>query len=149
MNNKIKLEVECLPFFKGLDLPKYSTTRSAGLDLASAEDTILKKGERKLVSTGLKMAIPSGYEGQIRPRSGLTLKKGILIPNSPGTIDADYRGEVKIIMWNLGDEDFEIKRGDRIAQLIVAPVVQTEIEVVEKLDVTQRNEGGFGHTGIK
>lgn len=144
----VEIKVECLNHFDGLYLPAYQSEHAAGVDLQSAEETILKKGERKLISTGLKVAIPNGYEGQIRPRSGLSLREGILIPNSPGTIDADYRGEIKIIMWNLSEKDFKINKGDRIAQLIISPVVKADFQVVTSLEATQRNEGGFGHTGL-
>ena len=147
MLNNVTVQVELLEHFSGLNLPEYKTILSSGLDLASAEDIIMRKGEKKLVATGIKIAIPAGYEGQIRPRSGLSLKEGIIIPNSPGTIDADYRGEVKIILWNLGEKDFTIAKGDRIAQLVIVPVVRAEFEVVSSLDITVRNEGGFGHTG--
>ncbi len=144
----VKVKVEVLASFGDLSLPEYKTEHAAGVDLASCEDLVLKIGERRLVSTGLKIAIPLGFEGQIRPRSGLSLKEGILIPNSPGTIDADYRGEVKIIMWNLGEKDFSIKRGDRIAQLVIVPVVKADFMVVASLDETKRSAGGFGHTGV-
>ncbi|MDD5456992.1 MAG: dUTP diphosphatase [Candidatus Margulisbacteria bacterium] len=147
MLNNVTIQVELLEHFSGLKLPEYKTILSSGLDLASAEDTIMHKGEKKLVATGIKIAIPAGYEGQIRPRSGLSLKEGIIIPNTPGTIDADYRGEVKIILWNLGEKDFTINKGDRIAQLVIVPVVRAEFEVVGSLDITARNDGGFGHTG--
>jgi len=143
----ISVKVEMLSHFEGLSLPEHQTVWSSGLDLPAAEDMVIEKGERVLVPTGLKIAIPPGFEGQVRPRSGLSLKKGVIIPNSPGTIDADYRGELKVILWNLGEEAFAIKKGDRIAQLVIAPVVKVDFDIVEKLDNTNRNAGGFGHTG--
>ena len=131
--------------------PSYMTPGSSGLDLrASIEEPMtLEPFERKLISTGLKLAIPQGYEGQVRPRSGLALKHGITTLNSPGTIDSDYRGEVKVLLVNLGSAPVVINSGDRIAQLVIAPVVQAELEEVDELDDTSRGEGGFGHTGVK
>mgnify|MGYP004726906367 FL=1 len=131
--------------------PSYMTPGSSGLDLrASIEEPMtLEPFERKLISTGLKLAIPQGYEGQVRPRSGLALKHGITTLNSPGTIDSDYRGEVKVLLINLGSAPVVINSGDRIAQLVIAPVVQAELEEVDELDDTSRGEGGFGHTGVK
>lgn len=136
---------------KGAQLPSYQTPGSAGADIRAfiSEDIVVKKGARVLVPTGLYFEIPAGYEVQIRPRSGLAAKNGITIPNSPGTIDSDYRGEIKIILMNLGDEDFVIKNGDRIAQMVVAPVVQAVFEMADELSVTERGDGGFGHTGVK
>lgn len=133
-----------------LPLPRYATTGSAGLDLAAAVDgeVILEPGARALVPTGLRIALPVGYEAQVRPRSGLALRNGILLPNAPGTIDSDYRGEIAVILLNLGHEPFLVKRGDRIAQLVVAPVVQAQLVEVETLDATARGAGGFGHTGV-
>jgi dUTP pyrophosphatase len=132
----------------GLSLPAYATPGSAGMDLCAAEDACLEPGQRGLVSTGLRMAIPVGFEAQIRPRSGLAVKLGLTCLNSPGTIDSDYRGIVKVLLINLGSESIAISRGDRIAQMIVAPVVQAQLELTnDDLDVTLRNEGGFGHTG--
>lgn len=130
-------------------LPRYMTDLAAGVDLHAdlAADITLAPGERTLVPTGLALAIPSGFEGQVRPRSGLALKKGIALVNSPGTIDADYRGEVGIIIINHGQEVVTIAPGERIAQLIIAPVVQAEFAEVAALDATLRNAGGFGHTG--
>lgn len=144
---KVELKIEKLASFEGLALPKYQTDYSSGFDLVSVEDKILASGQRELVATGLKMQIPVGFEGQVRPRSGLALKYGIIIPNSPGTIDADYRGEVKVIIWNSGKDDFVIKRGDRIAQLVLVPVTKAEFLVVSSVDETARGEGGFGSTG--
>ena len=131
--------------------PSYMTPGSSGLDLrASIEEPMtLEPFERKLISTGLKLAIPQGYEGQVRPRSGLALKHGITTLNSPGTIDSDYRGEVKVLLINLGSAPVVINSGDRIAQLVIAPVVQAELEEVDELDDTSRGEGGFGHTGVR
>ena len=143
----IILKIEKLPHFEGLALPKYQTEHASGFDIISAEAKIIKSGQRDLVSTGLKMEIPVGYEGQVRPRSGLAFKYGIMIPNSPGTIDADYRGEVKIIIYNSGNDDFVINRGDRIAQFVLAPVVKAEFNIVLSLEETVRGEGGFGSTG--
>lgn len=133
----------------GHDLPVYETIASAGLDLRACteEDVILAPLERMLVKTGLFMEIPAGYEAQVRPRSGLALKNGITVLNSPGTIDADYRGEVGVILINLSQEKLEIKNGDRIAQLVFAKTEQAEWEVTSELSVTGRGEGGFGSTG--
>ena len=130
-------------------LPRYMTDLAAGVDLhaALAADVTLAPGERTLVPTGLALAIPAGFEGQVRPRSGLALKKGVSLVNSPGTIDADYRGEVGIIIINHGQEAVTIAPGERIAQLIIAPVVRAEFVEVDELDTTRRNAGGFGHTG--
>ena len=135
----------------GLPLPAYETAHAAGMDLRAAvgdgEPMVLKPGARAAVSTGYAFALPAGYEGQVRPRSGLALKNGVTCLNSPGTIDADYRGEVKVILINHGEDDFTIRRGDRIAQLIVAPVVRAAWVEVESLDETARGAGGFGSTG--
>ena len=144
------LEIERLEHAEGLDLPSYQTAGSAGLDLRAAvgEPLTIEPGARALVPTGLKLAIPSGHEGQVRPRSGLALRHGLSVLNSPGTIDADYRGEVKVILANLGAEPFAVERGMRVAQLVIAPVVQVEIREVDAVDATARGEGGFGHTGV-
>jgi dUTP pyrophosphatase len=133
------------------DLPKYETSASAGMDLrANLDETVrLKPLERKLIPTGLFMELPVGYEAQVRPRSGLALKKGITVLNSPGTIDADYRGEIRVILVNLSNESFEINDGDRIAQMVISSHVQVQWEKVEVLNETQRGAGGFGHTGAK
>jgi dUTP pyrophosphatase len=128
-------------------IPAYQSEEAAGFDLHSIEDVILKPGERKLIKTGLAFEIEKGFEIQIRPRSGLAYKHGITVLNSPGTIDSDYRGEIKVLLINLGNESFEIKKGDRIAQAVVAPVVQAEFEEVEILSDTKRGSGGFGSTG--
>lgn len=130
-------------------LPQYATALSAGLDLRAnlEEDITLQPMERRLVPTGLSFALPEGYEAQVRPRSGLALKHGITLLNTPGTIDADYRGEIGVIMVNLSDTPFNIADGDRIAQLVIARYEQAEWEAVEALDSTERGDGGFGHTG--
>ena len=150
--SQITAQLMQLPHGKDLPLPSYETAEAAGMDLRAAvpEDTplILKPGARELVPTGFAMAIPHGFEAQIRPRSGLALKHGIGLVNAPGTVDSDYRGEIKIILINLGNEDFEISRGMRIAQMIIAPVLQVAIEPVENLDDTARGAGGFGSTGV-
>jgi dUTP pyrophosphatase len=128
-------------------IPAYQTKEAAGFDLHSIENVVLKPGERKLIGTGLAFEIEYGYEVQIRPRSGLAFKHGITVLNSPGTIDSDYRGEIKVLLINHSDEEFEIKKGDRIAQAVVASVIQAEIVEVEELSSTERGEGGFGSTG--
>ena len=134
-----------------LPLPAYETALAAGMDLraAVAEDApiVLRPMERVMVPTGLAMALPPGFEGQVRPRSGLAAKSGITCLNSPGTVDADYRGEMKVILVNLGEEDFTIRRGDRIAQLVIAPVIQAVWDETDSLDETARGAGGFGSTG--
>ena len=141
-----------LPHGQDLPLPSYETSEAAGMDLRAAvpEDAplTLKPGARELVPTGFAMAIPPGFEAQIRPRSGLALKHGLSLVNAPGTIDSDYRGEIKIILINQGDADFEISRGMRIAQMVIAPVLQVAIEPVTSLDDTARGAGGFGSTGV-
>ncbi len=130
-------------------LPRYMTELSSGMDLFAAleEEVTLAPGERKLIPTGIALAIPAGYEGQVRPRSGLALRNGITLVNTPGTIDADYRGEVGVLLINLGQQSFRVKPGDRIAQLVIAPVCRAALEWAEDLDETTRNGGGFGHTG--
>jgi dUTP pyrophosphatase len=145
----IEIEVKRLPHGEGLPLPAYATSGAAGMDVVSAEDVILPSMGRHAVATGLALAIPEGYEVQVRPRSGLALKHGISLPNTPGTIDSDYRGELKIILINLGAEAFEIKRGDRVAQLVVAPVQIGRMVEVAELDETARGAGGFGSTGVR
>ncbi|MGF7150885.1 dUTP pyrophosphatase [Sphingomonas zeicaulis] len=144
----ITIAIKRLPHGEGLPLPAYATEGAAGLDVVSAEDLTLAPGARHAVATGFAIAIPNGYEVQVRPRSGLALKHGISLANTPGTIDADYRGEVKVIMINLGTEPFAIARGDRIAQLVPGPVLTAEFEEVADLDDTVRGAGGFGSTGI-
>ena len=147
--NRIRVEITRDPHAADLPLPEMTTSGAAGVDLrAAVEHTIaLAVGARQLIPTGLRIALPEGFEAQVRPRSGLALRHGILIPNAPGTIDADYRGEIQVILMNAGDTEFEIARGDRIAQLVVAPVVRPEWVEVESLDETTRGDGGFGHTG--
>ena len=143
------LQICPLEHAAGLELPRYQTEDAAGLDLraAVAGDLHLAPGAYDLVPTGLSLAIPRGYEGQVRPRSGLAARHGVTVLNSPGTIDADYRGEVKVILINHGSEPFTVERGDRIAQLVLAQVAQLPLETVESLDATERGVGGFGHTG--
>ena len=128
-------------------MPEYQTEHSAGLDLRCSEDFTLYPNERRLIPTGVRMAIPPGYEGQVRPRSGLALKHGISIVNTPGTIDADYRGEIRVILINHGADVVTFNKGDRIAQLVICPVVRAELQLVAQLDETERGEGGFGSTG--
>ncbi|MBI5708315.1 MAG: dUTP diphosphatase [Armatimonadetes bacterium] len=123
------------------------TPGAAGMDLRSVEEVVLKPLERRLVPTGLRVAIPEGYEGQVRPRSGLAVRHGISMVNTPGTIDSDYRGEIKVLLINLGDSIVQLEKGERIAQLVICPVVRAEIAVVEYLDETERGAGGFGSTG--
>ena len=140
-----------LPHGEGLPLPAYETAQAAGMDLRAAvpeeEPLTLRPGSRFPVPTGLAFALPPGFEGQVRPRSGLAFKHGVTCLNTPGTVDADYRGEVKVILINLGEEDFVIRRGERIAQLVIAPVVQAQWSEVDSLDETARGAGGFGSTG--
>ncbi|EQB07838.1 deoxyuridine 5'-triphosphate nucleotidohydrolase [Sphingobium quisquiliarum P25] len=145
----IEIRLKRLPHGEGLPVPGYATAHAAGMDVVSAEDVTLQPGGRHAVATGFAMAIPAGYEVQVRPRSGLALKHGISLPNTPGTIDADYRGELKIILINLGDAPFVIARGDRIAQLVAAPVQMARFAEVEELDSTVRGSGGFGSTGVR
>jgi dUTP pyrophosphatase len=145
--SQITISLLRLPNGKELPLPAYATDGAAGMDVVSAEDLILAPGARHAVATGFAMAIPEGFEVQVRPRSGLALKHGITCLNTPGTIDSDYRGEVKVILANLGDEPFAIKRGDRIAQLVAAPVLRATFEELDKLPETVRDAGGFGSTG--
>ena len=132
---------------KDFPLPEYATPASAGVDLRASEARVIPPGGRALVPTGLRIALPEDYEAQIRPRSGLALRHGVTLPNSPGTIDADYRGEVRVILMNLGQEPFVVEPGDRIAQMVVAPVTRVAWSEVEELDATERGEGGFGSTG--
>ncbi len=146
----VSIRVEVLPHGRGLELPSFQTSGSAGADVRAAVDepVVIEPGRVALVPTGLKVAIPCGFEIQVRPRSGLALKKSVTLPNTPGTIDSDYRGEVQVIMMNLGETPFQIERGDRIAQLVLARVERLHWEPVESVDETQRGEGGFGHTGV-
>lgn len=143
----VPILVKRLPHFEGLELPAYATDGAAGMDVLAAEELTLAPGARHPVATGLAVAIPPGFEIQVRPRSGLALKHGISVPNAPGTIDSDYRGELKVIVINHGAEPFEIRRGDRIAQLVLAPVTRASWLKVDELDETARGEGGFGSTG--
>lgn len=148
MFDPVAIAVKRLAHADDLPLPSYETAGSAGMDVRAAEASTIAPGQRGLTGTGFAFAIPEGYEIQVRPRSGLALKKGISIPNTPGTIDSDYRGELKVILINHGDEDFVIERGDRIAQIVVAPVQRGLLVEVADLDKTQRGSGGFGSTGV-
>lgn len=150
MNDKIEVLVKIAESAKNLPLPKYETLGSAGMDLLAniTEEVILTKGQRKLIPTGLSIAIPQGYEAQIRPRSGLAIKHGITVLNTPGTIDSDYRGELMVILANFSDTDFKIERGMRIAQIIFTPVIQGKFIKVDSLENTERGSGGFGSTGV-
>jgi dUTP pyrophosphatase len=143
----IEIGLKRLPHSDGLPLPSYASEGAAGLDIVAAESLVLRPGHRHAVATGFSIAIPEGYEVQVRPRSGLALKHGITCLNTPGTIDSDYRGEVKVILANLGNEPFEVIRGERIAQLVPAPVLKACFTEVENLDETARGAGGFGSTG--
>jgi dUTP pyrophosphatase len=143
----IEIQLQRLPHGEGLPLPARATEHAAGLDVVAAEDVTLAPGERHAVATGFSMAIPEGYEVQVRPRSGLALKHGITCLNTPGTIDSDYRGEVKVILANLGSKQFDVRRGERIAQLVPAPVLNAACVEVAELSETSRGVGGFGSTG--
>ncbi len=145
--SNVPVPVKRLPHFEGLELPAYATQGAAGMDVLAAEDVSLAPGARHAVATGLAFAIPAGFEIQVRPRSGLALKHGITVPNTPGTIDSDYRGELKVILINHGEQTFEVRRGDRVAQLVIAPVTRASWLKVDELDHTERGEGGFGSTG--
>lgn len=151
MTAGVSVKVKRLDHFEGLELPRYQTAGSAGMDLPAAVDAdapvTLRPGEWRLIPTGLAIALPQGYEAQIRPRSGLAARHAVSLVNTPGTVDADYRGEIKVNMINHGPEAFTIGRGERIAQMVVAPVAQAIWEPVETLDETARGEGGFGSTG--
>jgi dUTP pyrophosphatase len=144
----IEIKLKRLAHGAGLPVPAYATAHAAGMDVVSAEDVTIPPAGRHAIATGFAMAIPEGYEVQVRPRSGLALKHGISLPNTPGTIDADYRGELKVILINHGDQPFVIARGDRIAQLVAAPVQIATFAEVENLDETVRGAGGFGSTGV-
>jgi len=146
---QVEIAVTRLPHNADLPLPAYETAQSAGMDLAAAidEPLTLAPGERAMVPTGLAIALPAGFEAQVRPRSGLAAKNGVTVLNTPGTVDADYRGEVKVILVNLGDSAFEIERGMRIAQMVIAPVTQASFAEVDSLPETARGAGGFGSTG--
>ncbi|HVM22844.1 MAG TPA: dUTP diphosphatase [Sphingomicrobium sp.] len=143
----IEIELKRLPHGQDLPVPAYATDGAAGMDVVAAEDVTLGPGQRHAVATGFAIAIPPGFEVQVRPRSGLALKHGITCLNTPGTIDEDYRGEVKVILANLGSEPFEVRRGERIAQLVPAPVLKASFREVEQLSETGRGAGGFGSTG--
>ena len=151
MSTPVKVDIRQLPHAEGLPLPAYQSTHAAGLDLLAAvpEETpfVLAPGKHALVPTGLTIALPQGYEAQVRPRSGLAAKHGVTVLNSPGTIDADYRGEIAVILINHGDATFPINRGERIAQMVIAPVAQAELVAVASLPDTARGSGGFGSTG--
>jgi dUTP pyrophosphatase len=146
---EVRVLVRVEPEGRGLDLPRYQSEHAAGLDLlaAIAQEVVLAPGERALVSTGLALAIPAGYEGQVRPRSGLAVRDGVTLLNAPGTIDADYRGTVKLVVINHGPHPFTIRRGERLAQLVIARVSRAALEPVDELPGTSRGEGGFGSTG--
>ncbi|HEX2803091.1 MAG TPA: dUTP diphosphatase [Sphingomicrobium sp.] len=143
----IEIKLTRLPHGEGLPLPRYASEDAVGLDVAAAEDLILDPGQRHAVATGFAIEIPRGYEVQVRPRSGLAIKNGITCLNTPGTIDSDYRGEVKVILVNLGQEPFEVRRGERIAQLVPAPVLRADFVEVGMLGESARGSGGFGSTG--
>ena len=148
--SSVKVDVVQLPHAADLPLPEYATVQSAAVDLLAAvtEDVVLAPGARTLIPTGLAIALPDGYEAQVRPRSGLALKNGITLLNTPGTIDADYRGEIGIILTNLSQEDFTVERGMRIAQMLIAPVTRLTWNAVSSLDKSERGSGGFGSTGV-
>ena len=143
----IEIKLTRLPHGQGLPLPRYASEDAAGLDVTAAEELVLEPGQRHAVATGFAIEIPRGYEVQVRPRSGLALKHGITCLNTPGTIDSDYRGEVKVILANLGQEPFDVRRGERIAQLVPAPVLRADFVEVEALTDSARGAGGFGSTG--
>ena len=149
MQQKTSVLIKKLPHALDLPLPRYASEQAAGMDLYAAVEggVKLRPGEYKLIPTGIALAIPPGYEGQIRPRSGLALNHGITLLNSPGTIDADYRGEVKVILVNFGEKTYTVQRGERIAQLVIHLLTHAELKVVEELPLSGRAEGGFGHTG--
>jgi len=151
VNGEVRIRVQRMAHARNLPLPDYATEGAAGLDLRAAveEPLELAPGRRALVPTGIRVAIPPGYEGQVRPRSGLAWRSGVGLPNAPGTIDSDYRGEVKVILINWSDEPLTLSRGDRIAQLVIGPVLRAVLEPVEDLDATARESGGFGHTGTR
>lgn len=151
MSKLVKVEVQQLPHGAGLPLPSYQSAHAAGLDLVAAvpdeKPLVLAPGQHALVPTGLCIALPPGYEAQVRPRSGLAAKHGVTVLNAPGTVDADYRGEISVILINHGSAPFEIRRGERIAQMVIAPVAQSELVSVTALPATKRGSGGFGSTG--
>jgi dUTP pyrophosphatase len=145
----VPVRIARMPGAEDLPLPRYASAGAAGLDLPAAVEgeRVLAPGERALIPTGFRIELPPGYEAQVRPRSGLALRHGVVLPNAPGTIDSDYRGELRVILWNTGPEPFRLRRGDRVAQLVVAPVARAALVPVEALAATARGEGGFGHTG--
>ena len=147
----VRVRIARRPGADDLPLPTRATSGSSGYDLYAAveADTELRPGQRALIPTGVSIAVPEGYEAQVRPRSGLALEHGIVLPNAPGTIDSDYRGELRVILCNLGEKSFRIRRGDRIAQLVIAPVIGADWEEVPALDETRRGAGGFGHSGVR
>lgn len=149
MSGPITIQIKKKPGCDDIPLPRYMSDQAAGMDLCAAcdSDVDIAPGEVKLIPCGFYMAVPAGYEAQVRPRSGLALKHGVMLPNSPGTIDADYRGEVCVILGNVGREKFVVKRAMRIAQMVISPVTRAEVTVVAELDETARGHGGFGHTG--
>ena len=147
-SQKVDIRVKRLDHGAGLPMPAYATSGAAGMDICAAESLTLRAGKRHAVATGFAFAIPDGYEVQVRPRSGLALKHGITCLNTPGTIDSDYRGEVKVMLAKLGEDDFMINKGDRIAQIVVAPVTHGHLVEVDDLDETARGAGGFGSTGV-
>jgi len=151
VNTSFSISISRFPHANGIPLPQYQTNGSAGMDLFAAieSELVLSPFQIAIVPTGLAISLPNGFEAQVRPRSGLAAKYGITIVNSPGTIDSDYRGEIKVILQNLGRESFTIKRGDRIAQMIIAKYEKIKWNEVPSLDETQRGDGGFGHTGLK
>jgi dUTP pyrophosphatase len=150
MSVPIRIEIRRKEGCEDVALPCYMSLHAAGMDVCAAcdADVMVAPGQVKLVPCGFYMALPVGYEAQMRPRSGLAMKHGITLPNSPGTIDADYRGEVCVILGNIGGEPFVVKRGMRIAQMVISPVTRADVAVVEQLDATARGDGGFGHTGV-
>jgi len=150
VTDPVRIAIVRDPDCEDIPLPDYATDHAAGMDLRAAvrEPVILKPGERALIPTGLRIALPPGHEAQIRPRSGLAVRHGVTMVNTPGTIDADYRGEIRVIFINLGQEPFTVRRGDRIAQMVIAPVTRAAWMPVDTLDETVRGEGGFGHTGM-
>ncbi len=151
MSVTVKVDIRQLPHGEGLALPAYQSAHAAGLDLLAAipenEPLLLPPGQRVLVPSGISIALPSGYEAQIRPRSGLASKHGVTVLNAPGTVDADYRGEIAVLLINLGDAPFAIRRGERIAQMVIAPVVRADLVLAASLSTTVRGSGGFGSTG--
>jgi len=151
MSDHLKVEIKPLQNAEGLPIPHYQTKHAAGVDLYAAveSESVIEPGGWNLIPTGIVVAIPEGYEGQVRPRSGLALKHGIGMLNAPGTIDADYRGEIGILLFNFSDKPFTIRRGDRIAQMVFAKIEKAEFQQVDQLSDTTRGDGGFGHTGVK